>query len=60
MTTFRQRFSRHVGSAFARQLAFADLLGDRNWSLNVPSGIATFGDDMRHSLARSENNSVWR
>jgi hypothetical protein len=47
MATFNDLLSRHVGSAFARQLAFGDLLGERNWSLTVSEGIATFGSDLR-------------
>jgi len=43
---FTSLLSKHVGSAFAKQLAFADFLGDRGWGVNISEGLATFGDDL--------------
>ncbi|MEM7558627.1 MAG: DUF6882 domain-containing protein, partial [Planctomycetota bacterium] len=43
---FTPLLSKHIGSAFAKQLAFADFLGDRNWGVKISEGAATFGDDL--------------
>jgi hypothetical protein len=63
MTGFRELLSKHVGSAFARQLAFADVLGERGWSLSVTEGIAKFGDDMSHPVqllgTEAHGNNTW-
>ena len=39
-----------LGVALARQTAFADVLGDRRWQLDLPSATVTFGDDLRHRI----------
>ncbi|MEE3919567.1 hypothetical protein V2I01_18075 [Micromonospora sp. BRA006-A] len=31
-------------------MALADLLGERDWQLDVPDGIATFGTDLRYRV----------
>jgi hypothetical protein len=63
MTTFQDLLSQHVGTSFARQLAFADFLGDRNWSVDVQQGIVTFGRDLRFSIqllgTEAERDSSW-
>jgi hypothetical protein len=63
MAEFRALLSKHVGSAFARQLAFADHLGERNWNLDVQKGIATFGTDMKHPIqllgTEADGDSTW-
>jgi hypothetical protein len=63
MTTFNDLLSQHVGSAFARQLAFADLLGERNWSLTVSEGVATFGSDLRFPVqllgTEADGDGTW-
>jgi hypothetical protein len=55
--------SKHVGNAYARQLAFADLLGERDWSLDVQQGVATFGADMSHPVqllgTEAHGNHTW-
>ncbi len=43
---FAKLLSQHIGNAFAKQLAFADVLGERNWGVNISEGRATFGDDL--------------
>jgi len=37
-------FHRHVAFSFDKQLQLADLIGDRNWSFNKPTGLLSFGD----------------
>ena len=46
----RQLFSQHAGSGFIKQLNFADLLGNRNWGVDLQKGTATFGDDLEFPL----------
>jgi hypothetical protein len=46
MTTFNDHFETHVASAFARQLALADVIGDRSWDLDLDDGQIKFGDDL--------------
>jgi len=43
---FRYLLSRHVGSSFAKQLAFADFLGERSWGVDISEGTALFGDEL--------------
>ena len=50
MPTFEQLFTEHVGAALGRQLALADVLGDRDWHLDLGSGRATFGRDLTFSV----------
>jgi hypothetical protein len=63
MTTFHDLLSQHIGSAFARQLAFADLLGQRNWSLTISEGVVTFGNDLRFPIqllgTEADGNGTW-
>jgi hypothetical protein len=44
MTTFREQFSIHVATAFARQLSLADFLGEHNWSVDIKAGTVDFGN----------------
>ncbi|WP_033344035.1 DUF6882 domain-containing protein [Catenuloplanes japonicus] len=50
MTAFEELFSRHVATAFARQLALADHIGERDWQIDLTEGVATFGDDLRYRV----------
>jgi hypothetical protein len=63
LTPFQKLFSQHVGAAFARQLAFADFLGDRNWSLTLSTGKVCFGDDLEYPIqllgSEAHNNNTW-
>jgi len=63
VTPFQKLFSQHVGAAFARQLAFADFLGDRNWSLTLSTGKVCFGDDLEYPIqllgSEAHNNNTW-
>ncbi|GIJ54945.1 hypothetical protein Vau01_024610 [Virgisporangium aurantiacum] len=56
-------FARHVATALARQLALGDLLGDRGWSLDIGTGTATFGTDLRFRVqllgTESEDDGTW-
>lgn len=46
MTTFSDHFETHAASAFARQLALADVIGERSWDLDLDEGQIKFGDDL--------------
>lgn len=63
MTTFNELLSQHIGLAFARQLAFADYLGERNWSVDIRQGTCGFGDDLRFPLqllgTEAEDSDTW-
>ena len=50
MTLFEELFSRHVATAFARQLALADHIGERDWRIDLTEGTAAFGDDLRYQV----------
>lgn len=63
MTTFHDLLSQHIGTAFARQLAFADLLGERSWSVTISEGIVTFGNDLRFPIqllgSEADSDATW-
>ena len=50
MTVFDDLFSRNVVTAMARQLALADLIGDRDWAVDLAAGTATFSHDLRFPI----------
>lgn len=60
---FRMLFSQHVGVGFAKQLAFADLLGERGWEVDLIEGQVTFGDDLMFPIqllgSESEGDESW-
>lgn len=60
---FRSLLSRYVGTAFAKQLAFADLLGERNWGVDISEGRAMFGDDLSYPIqllgTEAEGDASW-
>ncbi|MEL6320560.1 MAG: DUF6882 domain-containing protein [Cyanobacteria bacterium J06626_14] len=47
---FKALLSEHVGNAFAKQLAFADVLGDRNWGVDISAGRVMFGNDLSYPI----------
>lgn len=61
--TFIDLLTQHVGASFARQRAFADLLGERNWSVSVSDGIVTFGQDLRFPIqlmgTEADDDGTW-
>ncbi|MEU4788814.1 DUF6882 domain-containing protein [Micromonospora tulbaghiae] len=63
MPTFDRLFAEHVGTGLARQLALADLLGERDWQLDLPDGTATFGNDLRYRIqllgTESHDDGTW-
>lgn len=63
MPGFDQLFAQHAATAFARQLALADLIGDRDWQLDITAGKATFGDDLQFPIqllgTESELDGTW-
>lgn len=60
---FQALLARHIGSAFARQMALADLLGERGWRLDLAEGIAHFGDDLHFPVqllgSAAEDSASW-
>ena len=64
MSGFKELFSSHAGAVYAKQLAFADYLGERRWNLDTQTGIASFGDDLRFSVqvlgTHSESDNSWQ
>ena len=50
MSSFDDLFAQHVATGMARQLALADLLGDRGWQLDLNAGSVTFGNDLRYPV----------
>jgi hypothetical protein len=60
---FDDLFAQHVATAMARQVALADLIGERNWSVDLSAGHATFGDDLRFAIqllgTESQGDGTW-
>ncbi|MEU4689465.1 DUF6882 domain-containing protein [Actinoplanes sp. NPDC023714] len=50
MSAFDELFAQHAATAYARQLALADLIGERDWQLDLTEGVATFGGDLRFPI----------
>lgn len=63
MLNFQRLFSQHVGPAFIRQLAFADFLGDRGWSVDTRRGRVQFGHDLTFPIqilgAEAHDRQTW-
>jgi hypothetical protein len=60
---FQDLFTQHVAAGVARQLALADLLGDRDWELDLTAGTVTFGADLRFPIqllgTENEADGTW-
>ena len=50
MGIFSELLAEHIGLAFARQLAFADCLGQRDWNVNITEGVVRFGEDLKFPI----------
>ena len=63
MSSFDDLFAHHVATGMARQLALADLLGDRGWQLDLNTGTVTFGNDLRYPIqllgTESHGDGTW-
>ncbi|MBB2947436.1 hypothetical protein FB565_007204 [Actinoplanes lutulentus] len=63
MSRFEELFTQHVATAFARQLALADLIGECDWQLDLTEGVATFGEDLRYPVqllgTESHGDGTW-
>lgn len=64
MTTFKELLSQHVGLAFARQLALADLLeNQQSFNVDIRQGVCTFGNDLRFPIqilgSEAEDSDTW-
>lgn len=63
MHRFAQLFATVAGSAMARQLQFADYLGERRWSVNLNEGQVRFGDDLAFPMqligTESQHDDTW-
>ncbi|MBP0581977.1 hypothetical protein J8I29_21795 [Labrys sp. LIt4] len=62
-TSLNDLFSAEAGSAFARQLALGDLVGDRPWSVDIGRGEIAFGSDLSFPIqvlgTCSEQDNSW-
>ncbi len=47
---FQAALARHIGSAYARQQALADVLGERGWRVDLGEGRVRFGEDLSFPL----------
>ncbi|MCA9173684.1 MAG: hypothetical protein KDB14_04285 [Planctomycetales bacterium] len=59
---FTSLLSQHIGSAFAKQIAFADFLGDHTWNVNISEGVASFGErsfPMQLLGTEAEGDATW-
>ena len=63
MTRFVELFSTLAGAAMARQMAFADFLGERAWAVDLEAGTVTFGDELTYPIqllgTESYVNNTW-
>lgn len=65
MTAFRDLFSAHVASPWARLREFDRLVGGRSWAVDLDTGIATFGGDLSFPIqlvgteAYGDNSWLW-
>jgi len=63
VSSFDDLFAHHVATGMARQLALADLLGDRGWQLDLNAGMVTFGNDLRYPVqllgTESHGDGTW-
>ncbi|MDL5367423.1 hypothetical protein QSH18_17575 [Xanthomonas sp. NCPPB 2654] len=61
--SFQALLARHIGTAFARQMALADVLGERGWRLDLAEGIAHFDDDLHFPVqllgSAAEDSASW-
>jgi hypothetical protein len=48
--SFDELFTHHVGTAMARQLALADVVGECSWQLDLTTGVITIGDDHHYPV----------
>lgn len=64
MSVFEELLARHVGTAFSRQIAFAERLGERRCSLDLGEGRARFGGDLAYPIqllgTESGADQTWR
>lgn len=56
---FQSLFSLYAGASFDRQLALAELIGERGWGMNLNEGVIRFGEDLAFGvqLLGSENDA---
>lgn len=65
MTLFSDLLVEHLGSAYARQLAFSDYLNGRPWELDIASGQVKFGSDLQFPVqllgteAEADRSWLW-
>jgi hypothetical protein len=50
MSTFQDYFADHAASSFARQMALADIIGERPWGIDMQKGQLRFGDDLEYGV----------
>ena len=59
----RELLDQTLGAAYARQMAMADFLGERPFSLNLGEGLVRFGDDLAFPIqilgSEAFHNNSW-
>jgi hypothetical protein len=63
VTGLADLFATHCATSFARQLALADVIGERPWGLGLKEGQIAFGNDLRFGVqilgTRSDATDSW-
>ncbi|WP_208813435.1 DUF6882 domain-containing protein [Micromonospora echinofusca] len=63
MNALHMHLSHTLAPALARQLALADLLGERGWQVDINAGTVTFGDDLTYPIqllgTESQGDGTW-
>ncbi|WP_254459781.1 DUF6882 domain-containing protein [Xanthomonas sacchari] len=61
---FQAALARHIGNAYARQLALADVLAERRWQVDLGEGRVSFGEDLSFPMqllgTAAEASASWR
>src|SRR5262245_62052220 len=60
---FAELYDRHAVAAFDKQLHLTEVVAGRDWSIDLASGLLSFGDGCRWQVqllgTESEANSTW-
>lgn len=61
--TFEDLFHENAGFGFAKQMVLADVLEERDWSVDIEKGQVHFGDDLAYPIqllgTESEADGTW-
>ena len=60
---FCRLFDEHAAASFDKQLAFSEVIGERDWQFDLPTGVLSFGDDLSWPVqvlgTESEAGGTW-